>query len=134
MAVIDWYSRFVLDWSLSTTLDAEFCIETVGGLLERGRCEIFNTDRGVQFTTPRFTGPLLAKGIRISRDGRGRALDNIFVERLWRTVKYEYVYLQEIGSVQEARVGLGDFFGRYNHRRLHQSLGYRTPAEVYFGR
>jgi putative transposase len=134
MAVMDWYSRYVLDWALSTTLDADFCIETVGRLLERGRCEIFNTDQGAQFTTPRFTEPLLAKGILVSMDGRGRALDNIFVERLWRTVKYEYVYLQELGTVQEARSGLGAFFERYNNRRLHQSLGYRTPAEVYFNR
>lgn len=134
MAVMDWYSRYVLGWALSTTLEADFCIEAVGRLLENGRCEIFNTDQGAQFTTPRFTEPLQAQGIRISMDGRGRALDNIFVERLWRTVKYEYVYLQDLRSVQDARVGLGEFFERYNHRRLHQSLGYRTPAEVYFGR
>ncbi len=135
MAVIDWYSRYVLDWSISTTLEADFCIETVGGLIEhRRRCEIFNTDQGSQFTTPRFTNPLLEKGIKVSMDGRGRALDNIFVERLWRTVKYEYVYLQDICTVQEARTGLGAFFKRYNHRRLHQALGYRTPAEVYLGR
>jgi putative transposase len=132
MAVIDWYSRYVLDWSISTTLEADFCIETVGGLLEHRYCEIFNTDQGAQFTTPRFTNPLLEKGIKVSMDGRGRALDNIFVERLWRTVKYEYVYLQDIRTVQEARTGLGEFFKRYNHRRLHQSLDYRTPAEVYF--
>ena len=93
MAVIDWYSRYVLGWALSTTLDADFCIEAVGGILERRRCEIFNTDQGAQFTTPRFTQPLLDKGIQVSMDGRGRALDNIFVERLWQTVKYEYVYL-----------------------------------------
>lgn len=134
MAVIDWYSRYVLDWSISTTLEADFCIATVGGLLERRCCEIFNTDQGAQFTTPRFTNPLLEKGIKVSMDGRGRALDNIFVERLWRTVKYEYVYLQDIRTVQEARTGLDAFFKRYNHRRLHQSLGYRTPAEVYLER
>ena len=118
MAVIDWYSRYVLDWSLSTTLDADFCIETVGGLLERGRCGIFNTDQGAQFTTPRFTNPLLEKGIQVSMDGRGRALDNIFIERLWRTVKYEHVYLYDIRTVQEARTGLGAFFERYNHKRI----------------
>jgi putative transposase len=133
MAVIDWYSRYVLGWSLSTTLDADFCIETVGKLLEKGKCQIFNTDQGAQFTTSRFTQPLLDKGVEISMDGRGRALDNIFVERLWRTVKYEYVYLNELRTVQEAKVGLGEFFDRYNHRRLHQSLGYQTPAEVYWG-
>jgi putative transposase len=131
MAVIDWYSRYVLGWALSTTLEAQFCIETLGDLLERGRCEIFNTDQGAQFTTPRFTQPLLDKGIRISMDGRGRALDNIFVERLWRTVKYEYVYLEELQTVQQAWLGLRDFFHFYNHERLHQSLDYRTPAAVY---
>lgn len=134
MAVIDWYSRYVLGWALSATLDADFCIEAVGRILEQRRCTIFNTDQGAQFTTPRFTQPLMDKGIKISMDGRGRALDNIFVERLWRTVKYEYVYLQEIQSVQEARLGLGDFFNFYNHERFHQSLDYQTPAQVYFGR
>ncbi len=134
MAVIDWYSRYVLGWALSTTLDADFCIEAVGQLLERRQCEIFNTDQGSQFTTPRFTHPLLDKGIQVSMDGRGRALDNIFVERLWRTVKYEYVYLQDIQTVREAWLGLRDFFHFYNHERFHQSLDYRTPAQVYLGR
>jgi len=133
MAVIDWYSRYVLGWAISTTLDADFCIEAVDQILESRRCEIFNTDQGAQFTTPRFTQPLLDKGIKVSMDGRGRALDNIFVERLWRTVKYEYVYLQEIQSVQEVRLGLQDFFHFYNHERFHQSLDYRTPAQVYLG-
>jgi putative transposase len=132
MAVIDWYSRYVLGWAISTTLEADFCIEAVGDLLDSGSCEIFNTDQGAQFTTPRFTAPLLNKGIRVSMDGRGRALDNIFIERLWRTVKYEHVYLQDIQTVQEARTGLQDYFQFYNHRRLHQSLDYRTPAAVYF--
>lgn len=131
IAVIDWYSRYVLGWAISTTLEADFCIELVGKLLETGRCEIFNTDQGSQFTTPRFTQPLLDKGIRVSMDGRGRALDNIFIERLWRTVKYEHVYLQDIQTVQEAWLGLRDYFGFYNHQRLHQSLDYRTPAQVY---
>lgn len=131
MAVMDWYSRHVLDWEVSTTLEADFCIETVGRLLERQTCEIFNTDQGAQFTTPRFTQPLLARGVRVSMDGRGRAFDNIFIERLWRTVKYDYVYLHDIQTVSDLRVGLGDFFDRYNYKRLHQSLGYRTPAEVY---
>jgi len=128
---MDWHSRYVLGWALSTTLDADFCIETVGRILEQRRCEIFNTDQGAQFTSPRFLQPLLDKGIQVSMDGRGRALDNIFVERLWRTVKYEYVYLQEIRTVQEARAGLRDFFHFYNHERFHQSLDYRTPAQVY---
>jgi len=132
MAVIDWYSRYVLDWSISTTLEADFCVSTVIGLLAKGhRCEIFNTDQGAQFTTPRFIQPLLDQSIQISMDGRGRALDNIFVERLWRTVKYEHVYLQEIQTVQDARSGLRQYFEFYNHERLHQSLGYRTPAQVY---
>ena len=132
MAVIDWHSRYVLDWAISTTLEADFCIDTVGGLLNKSHCEIFNTDQGAQFTTPRFTQPLLDKGIKISMDGRGRALDNIFIERLWRTVKYEHVYLQEIASVQQAKHGLRDYFKFYNHQRLHQSLNYQTPAQVYF--
>lgn len=130
-AVIDWYSRYVLDWALSTTLEADFCIETVGRLLERRSCEIFNTDQGSQFTTPRFTQPLLAQGVKVSMDGRGRALDNIFVERLWRTVKYEYVYLHELASVCEARCGLAQFFKFYNNERFHQGLDYKTPAQVY---
>ena len=133
VAVIDWYSRYVLGWALSTTLDADFCIETVGILLEQRQCAIFNTDQGSQFTTPRFTQPLLDKGIKVSMDGRGRALDNIFVERLWRTVKYEYVYLQDIQTVQEAWLGLRDFFLFYNNERYHQSLDYRTPAQIYLG-
>lgn len=133
VAVIDWYSRYVLGWALSNTLDADFCIETVASLLEHRKCEIFNTDQGSQFTTPRFTLPLLDKGIRVSMDGRGRALDNIFVERLWRTVKYEYVYLQDIQTVQEAWLGLRDYFLFYNNERFHQSLDYRTPAQIYLG-
>jgi putative transposase len=131
MAVIDWHSRYVLGWALSTSLDADFCIEAVAKILSNRRCEIFNTDQGSQFTTPRFTDPLLELGIRISMDGRGRALDNIFVERLWRTVKYEYVYLQDIQSVQEAREGFKRYFSFYNDERFHQSLDYKTPAQVY---
>lgn len=134
MAVIDWYSRYVLGWALSTTLDADFCIEAVGKIVAGQQCEIFNTDQGAQFTTPRFTQPLLDKGIRVSMDGRGRALDNIFVERLWRTVKYEYVYLQELQTVREAWLGLREFFNFYNNERFHQSLDYRTPAQVYLVR
>lgn len=132
MAVIDWYSRYVLGWALSTTLDADFCIDAVGQLLVDRQCEIFNTDQGVQFTTPRFTKPLLDKGIRVSMDGRGRAMDNIFVERLWRTVKYEYVYLQDMQTVKEAHVGFQHYFHFYNHKRFHQALDYKTPAQVYW--
>jgi len=131
LAVIDWYSRYVLDWALSTTLEADFCIETVERLLERGQCEIFNTDQGSQFTTPRFTEQLLVKKVKVSMDGRGRALDNIFVERLWRTVKYEYVYLHELASVNEARCGLAQFFKFYNNERFHQALDYKTPVQIY---
>lgn len=131
MAIIDWYSRYVLNWALSTTLEADFCIAALNEALESAHCEIFNTDQGSQFTTDRFTKPLLDKGIRISMDGRGRALDNIFVERLWRSVKYEKVYLNDFETVKEAYLGLKDYFEFYNNRRIHQSLEYRTPAEVY---
>jgi putative transposase len=134
MAVIDWYSRYVLGWELGTTLEADFCIEAVERILAQRQCEIFNTDQGAQFTTTRFTRPLLDKGSQVSMDGRGRALDNIFVERLWRTVKYEYIYLQDLQTVRDAWLGLRDFFHFYNHERFHQSLDYRTPAQVYFGK
>lgn len=132
MAIIDWYSRYVLDWSLSVTLEADFCIETLARVLERGRCDIFNTDQGSQFTTPDFTGLLLARGIRVSMDGKGRALDNIFIERLWRSVKYESVYLMKFASVTEAKMHLKKYFDFYNHERPHQALNYKTPAAVYF--
>lgn len=132
MAIIDWYSRYVINWALSTTLEADFCIVALNEALEASHCEIFNTDQGSQFTTHRFTGPLLDKGIQVSMDGRGRALDNIFVERLWRSVKYEKVYLNDFGTVKEAHLGLKEYFAFYNHRRLHQSLDYQTPTEVYF--
>lgn len=134
MAIMDWHSRYVLNWALSTTLEADFCIEAVTEALAHGSCEIFNTDQGSQFTTARFTQPLIDKGIQVSMDGRGRALDNIFVERLWRSVKYEKVYLQDFQSVKEAYQQLKDYFNLYNHDRFHQSLGYRTPAQVYFDR
>jgi putative transposase len=132
MAIIDWHSRYVLNWALSTTMDADFCIDALNEVLDGSLCEIFNTDQGSQFTTKRFMGPLLAKGIKVSMDGRGRALDNIFVERLWRSVKYEKVYLNDFQTVKEAYQGLKDYFEFYNHRRIHQSLEYKTPAEVYF--
>lgn len=135
MAIIDWFSRYVLDWSISITLEADFCIETLKRVLSTSSdlCEIFNTDQGSQFTTPLFTNPLLDSGIKVSMDGRGRALDNIFVERLWRSVKYECVYLNDFETVTEAKATIGDYFEFYNHERFHQSLGYKTPAEVYFG-
>lgn len=132
MAIIDWYSRYVLNWALSTTLEADFCIMALNEVLETKQCEIFNTDQGSQFTTHRFTQPLLDKGIKVSMDGRGRALDNIFVERLWRSVKYENIYLNDYQTVNQVYQGLEDYFEFYNHNRLHQSLDYQTPAEVYF--
>jgi len=133
VAVMDWYSRYVLSWSLSTTLDAWFCVEALRRALAVGRPEIFNTDQGSQFTSEAFTGILQEAGVAISMDGQGRAFDNIFVERLWRSVKYEEVYIKDYGVVDEARRGLSDYFALYNTERLHQSLGYKTPAEVYFG-
>ena len=132
MAIIDWYSRYVLNWKISTTLEAEFCIEALKETLEYGKCEIFNTDQGSQFTSTGFTQELLSADIKISMDGRGRALDNIFVERLWRTVKYENIYLKEYESVQDVKAGLDDYFKFYNEKRYHQSLGYKRPTDVYF--
>ena len=131
MDIIDWYSRYVLNWALNITLEADFCIVALNEALDGSHCESFNTDQGSQFTTHRFTGPLLDKGIQGSMDGRGRALDNIFVERLWRSVKYKKVYLNDFGTVKEAYIGLKEYFHFYNHRRLHQALDYRTPADVY---
>ena len=132
-AVIDWHSRFVLSWRLSNTLDGRFCLEALDAALEGGRPEIFNTDQGVQFTARAFTGRLEERGIAVSMDGRGRALDNVFVERLWRSLKYEEVYLKSYRSVGELEAGLEGWFAFYNHERLHQGLAYRTPAEVYHG-
>lgn len=132
VAVIDWFSRFVLTWQLSNTLDGAFCLNALHLALQLGQPDIFNTDQGAQFTAHDFTGCLEAAGIRISMDGRGRALDNIFVERLWRTVKYEDVYLKEYATVPALEAGLGDYFHFYNYQRLHQSLQYNTPAEVHF--
>jgi len=133
MAIIDWYSRYVINWKISTTLEAEFCIQGLKESLKNCYCEIFNTDQGSQFTSNKYTGILLAADIKISMDGRGRALDNIFVERLWRTVKYEDIYLKEYASVQEVQTGLEKYFTFYNEERYHQSLDYKTPAEVYLG-
>jgi putative transposase len=132
-AVMDWFSRYVLAWSLSITLEVGFCLETLEEALQFGRPEIFNSDQGSQFTSTDYTGRLEQEEIRISQDGRGRALDNVFVERLWRSVKYEEVYLKDYTTVPEARQGLGSYFAFYNGERLHQALGYRTPAEVYRG-
>ena len=133
MAIIDWHSRYVLNWQISTTLEAEFCIEALKETLATGQCEVFNTDQGAQFTTKRFIEPLLARGIKVSMDGKGRALDNIFVERLWRSVKYEDIYLKDYDSVQSVKAGIDKYFEFYNHKRYHQSLDYKRPAEVYYG-
>ncbi len=134
VAVMDWYSRFVLSWSLSLTMESGFCMEALRSALRRGRPEIFNSDQGVQFTSEKFTGELATKDIAISMDGRGRWLDNIFIERLWRSLKYEEVYLKDYGSVTEARVGIERYLRFYNQERPHQSLGYRTPAALYLAR
>lgn len=131
MAVMDWFSRYVLSWSLSTTMEVDFCLEALEEALRRRRPDIFNSDQGSQFTCDAFTDRLKAADVRISMDGRGRALDNIFVERLWRTVKYEEVYLKSYASVREARSNLGAYLRFYNQERSHQSLDYRTPAGVY---
>jgi putative transposase len=131
-AVMDWHSRYVLSWRLSNTLDVEFCLEALEEALRRGGCpEVFNTDQGVQFTSPSFTERLKAAGAQVSMDGKGRWLDNVFVERLWRTVKYEYVYLWRPEAVPALQSGLKTYFGYYNEKRSHQSLADRTPAEVY---
>jgi len=132
VAVIDWHSRYVLSWELSNTLDTAFCLVALEKALGLGTPGIFNTDQGAQFTSLAFTQALLDKGIKISMDGRGRALDNIFVERLWRTVKYENIYMNDYLSVPELRSGLKRYFEFYNQERLHQSLDYQTPAEVHF--
>jgi len=131
VAVMDWVSRYVLAWRLSNLLDASFCIEALEDALSQGRPEIFNTDQGGQFTDDDFTGVLRAHRVAISMDGRGRFADNIFVERLWRSLKYEEVYLKAYESVAEARHGIAVYFEFYNHQRLHQSLGYRTPRQVF---
>ena len=131
VAIIDWYSRYVLAWRLSNTLDADFCVDALEEALSKGKPEIFNTDQGSQFTGEAFIGLLKKHGIRISMDGKGRYADNIFVERLWRTVKYEEVYLKAYSNGREAKVGLDAYFHFYNGQRPHQALGYRTPAEVF---
>jgi putative transposase len=131
-AVLDWYSRYVLAWELSISLEADFCVAILERALADQRPEIFNTDQGVQFTSARFQAPLLAAQVRLSMDGRGRAFDNIFVERLWRSVKYEEVYLKDYRTVAEARDGLQLYFPFYNQQRIHQALDYRTPHSVHF--
>jgi len=132
VVIMDWYSRYVLSWRLSNTLDADFCVEALEEALLKGRPDIFNTDQGTQFTGKAFPGLLEQHEIRISMDGRGSYRDNLFIERLWRTVKYEEVYLKAYQDGKAARIGIGDYFRFYNTQRPHQSLGYKTPAEEYF--
>ena len=133
VAIMDWFSRFVLSWRLSNTLDVGFCLEALEEALGFGRPEIFNSDQGAQFTSGDFTGALKQQGIQISMDGRRRAVDNIFVERLWRSVKYEEFYLKDYRDGNETFAGLGTYFGFYNTERPHQALDYRTPQEVHWG-
>jgi putative transposase len=131
VGVMDWYSRYVLAWRLSNTLDSDFCVEALEEALRQGIPEMFNTDQGAQFTSQAFTGLLEQHGVKISMDGKGRYTDNLFIERLWRSLKYEEVYLKTYTGGREARVGIGSYLNFYNRERPHQSLGYRTPTEVF---
>jgi len=132
VAVIDWFSRYVLSWEISNTLDVYFCLEALGKALKSSKPEIFNTDQGSQFTSKAFTSKVIDSEIRMSMDSKGRALDNIFIERLWRSLKYEDIYLKDYQTMEELTVGLENYFSFYNNERIHQSLKYKTPAEVYF--
>lgn len=134
VAIMDWFSRYVLSWEVSISLETEFCLAALEQALHQARPEIFNSDQGCQFTSTAFTGRLQSAEIAMSMDGRGRVYDNIFVERLWRSVKYEKVYLNDWYQVVDARTGLSEYFEFYNHERPHQTLGHKPPAEVYFGR
>ncbi len=134
VAIMDWFSRYVLSWQTSITLDVSFCLDALEQALRLGQPEIFNNDQGVQFTCRDFVARLQAAQVRISWDGRGRALDNVFIERLWRSVKYEEVYLKDYDTVPTALTNLKEYFIFYNEQRLHQSLGYQTPAAVFAGR
>jgi putative transposase len=131
---MDWFSRYVLSWRLSLTMELDFCVEALKCALRRGQPEIFNSDQGAQFTSEKFTVELAEREIAISMDGRGRCMDNIFIERLWRSLKYEEVYLKDYETVSEARAGIEKYFRFYNQERLHQSLEYRTPVAVWSGR
>jgi putative transposase len=131
VAVLDWYSRYVLSWRLSNTLTGSFCVEALEEALSRATPEIFNSDQGSQFTAAAFTSRLESRSVAISMDGRGRALDNVFIERLWRSVKYEEVYRQDYADGWEAEASLAAYFRFYDHERIHQSLGYRTPVQLY---
>lgn len=133
VALIDWYSRYVVAWQLAETLQMDFCLENLSRALELATPIIHNSDQGSHFTSPAYTGILTGRGIKVSMDGRGRCMDNIFTERLWRTVKYEDVYIKSYATAADAREGLGNYFPFYNKKRPHQSLGYRTPEELYRG-
>jgi putative transposase len=133
VAILDWFSRYVLSWELSNSLDTSFCLAALEEALEKGKPEIFNSDQGAQFTSREFTGRLESAEVRISMDGRGRVFDNIFIERLWRSVKYEEIFLKDYQGVVDAEQGLANYFEFYNQERLHQSLGYQTPASIYNG-
>ena len=132
VAIIDWYSRYVLSWRLSNTLDVSFCLEVLEEALDKGTPIIFNSDQGSQFTSKEFTQILLDKGIKVSMDGRGRVFDNIFIERLWRSVKYEDVYLKGYETCKDVIDGLGRYFPFYNNQRPHQALGYKVPYEIHY--
>jgi putative transposase len=132
VAIIDWYSRYIISWELSNTLDADFCILALKRALEQAKPEIFNTDQGCQFTSREYLKPLEEREIQISMDGKGRALDNVFIERLWRSVKYEWLYTHEFQTVSELYVGLDEYFRFYNEERLHQSLNYQPPCAIHF--
>ena len=131
-AIIDWYSRYILSWRISNTMDNDFCLEALDEALTQGLPDIFNTDQGVQFTSGQFTQRLTDVDVQISMDGKGRALDNIFVERLWRTVKHENIYLKDYRNGSELYHGLEEYFSFYNTRRPHQSLGYRFPEDIHY--
>ena len=131
VAIMDWHSRYVLAWRLSNTLEVDFCVAALEEALSKGRPQIFNTDQGSQFTSEAFTSMLLAQGVQVSMDGRGRCMDNVFVERLWRSIKYEEVYLKAYRNGTEARKGIGAYLAFYNQERPHQALGYRSPGQVF---
>lgn len=133
VAIMDWYSRYVVSWEISNTMDVYFCMEALGNALGKNKPDILNSDQGSQFTSIGFIQRLEMAGVRISMDGRGRVYDNIFIERLWRTVKYEEVYLHDYESAREAKGGLKTYFRFYNEERFHRSLNKKTPAEIYFG-
>ncbi len=132
VAILDWFSRYVVSWAVSTTLEVTFCLEALEAALRQGKPEIFNSDQGSQFTSPAFTGMLKTHDIRISMDGRGRVFDNIFTERFWRSLKYEEVYIKDYQTVLEGKHGIGQYIRFYNDKRVHQALNYQTPAEIYF--